>query len=282
MYAPFETLVEGYRRQWSHLVEQSPVPLSPLPVTGGWDSRPWHGENELIRFGRTPVLFKQHLIDARKFLEERRTSPGAGKSVIIEAWNEWGEGSYIEPHQEFGFGYLDAIRDVFTAASKSHQDITPADVNLGPYDVPEQRRSRTSWDFTTDPEGWTAMMGLGDVRVAEGCLMTLTTSNDPALFSPPLQARASEFASVSIRLKLQPAHGRPFQDKAQLFWQTRQLSESEATSARFEVQGDGRWHDYLVPVAQNRRWRGVITRLRLDPCNRPDIQVALDAVRLEH
>ena len=56
MYAPFEALLGAYRRHWSDMVEQSPIPLSPLPVSGGWDSRPWHGENNLIRFGRTPDL----------------------------------------------------------------------------------------------------------------------------------------------------------------------------------------------------------------------------------
>ena len=71
----------------------------------------------------------------------------ANKSVLIEAWNEWGEGSYIEPHREFGFGYLDAIRDVFTASPGAHQDVTPADVELGPYDVPEPPPTRTDWDF---------------------------------------------------------------------------------------------------------------------------------------
>jgi Glycosyltransferase WbsX len=281
MYAPFEALLGAYRRHWSDLGEQSPIPLAPLPVSGGWDSRPWHGENHLIRFGRTPALFKRHLVDARTFLEASG-SKGGEKSVLIEAWNEWGEGSYIEPHREFGFGYLDAIRDVFTAGPGAHQDVTPADVGLGPYDVPEPPPTRTAWDFAEDLQGWTAMMGLGEARVAEGCLRALSTSNDPAFTSPPLQLRAKEFSAVSIRMKLQPADGQSFQDSAQLFWQTRQLSESEATSLHFDVPADGQWHDHVVPVASNRRWRGIVTRLRFDPCNRPGVQVSIDSVRLDH
>ncbi|MGC8639810.1 MAG: glycoside hydrolase family 99-like domain-containing protein [Isosphaeraceae bacterium] len=279
--APFATLLEGYRRHWTDLVEQSPIPLSPLPLSGGWDSRPWHGENNLIRFGRTPALFKQHLKDARKFLEARSGTANGRKSVLIEAWNEWGEGSYIEPHREFGFGYLDAIRDVFTSGG-AHQDVTPADVNLGPYDVAEPPPSRISWDFAAGSQGWTAMMGMSEARVADGGLQALTESRDPAFTSPPLQARAGEFRAITIRLKLEPTHGGPFQDTAQLFWQSRQLSESEASSLHFKVRGDGQWHEYRVPVADNRRWRGVITRLRFDPCNRPDVRVSIGAVRLVH
>ncbi len=33
--------------------------------------------------------------------------------VTINSWNTWSEGSYLEPHQEFGYGYLEAIKKVF-------------------------------------------------------------------------------------------------------------------------------------------------------------------------
>ena len=282
MYAPYASLVEGYNRQWRELLGQASPPLSPLPINGGWDSRPWHGDNDLVRFGRTPDLFRRHLADARRLMEEKKPGASDGNMVIIEAWNEWGEGSYIEPHQEFGFGYLDAIREVFTAAPKAHQDVTPADVRLGPYDVSADPPLRTQWEFTQDPEGWTAMMGLDGDHLVEGSLAAHTTSNDPALVSPPLQARASEFTAVAFRLKLERTDGRPFQDVAQIFWQTRQSSESEAASEGVQVAGDGKWHEYRITVSKNRRWRGIVTRLRFDPCNRPDVRMTLDFLRLEH
>jgi hypothetical protein len=134
-YAPFETLVPAYRRKWENLLAESPIPQAPLLVCGGWDSRPWHGEQALVRFGRTPELFRQHLRDAKRFLENASARSPLPPMVLVEAWNEWGEGSYIEPHQQFGFGYLDAIREVFTDAPKAHPETTPADVGLGPYDV---------------------------------------------------------------------------------------------------------------------------------------------------
>ena len=39
--------------------------------------------------------------------------PGEESFVFINAWNEWGEGSYLEPDTTTGLGYLEAVRDVF-------------------------------------------------------------------------------------------------------------------------------------------------------------------------
>lgn len=278
-YAPFATLLEGYRRNWEHILAQAPIPLL-LPVNGGWDSRPWHGDNNLVRFGRTPELFKRHLLDAKQLLRTSTLKSQISNLVLIEAWNEWGEGSYIQPHNEFGFGYLDAIREVFTDAPKMHADLTPADVGLGPYDVPPQEFSRTVWDFDRDDEGRSNVMDLCDVAVRDGALGGRTTGHDPAFFGPPFQARAAEVPAVLMRLRLQRADNQPFRDTAQLFWRTSRLAESEASSARFEVIGDGAWHEYRIPVAENRRWRGLITRLRLDPGTRTNVNVEVDSIQL--
>jgi hypothetical protein len=34
----------------------------------------------------------------------------------INCWNEWTEGSYLEPDVENGMSYLEAIKEVFTNA----------------------------------------------------------------------------------------------------------------------------------------------------------------------
>lgn len=282
-FAPFETLLDGYRRNWAHIVEQCPIPLL-LPVCGGWDSRPWHGANNLVRYGRTPELFRRHLEDAKTFLETAAPPSPVRQCVLIEAWNEWGEGAYIEPHQEFGFGYLDAIRDVFggsgRAPAAAHVDLMPADVGLGPYELAPEPLDRTNWDFTESDEGWGAGMNLSDLGIRAGALSARTGGTDPAFFGPPMRVRASRFGSVLIRLRLSAAEGGPFHDRAQLFWRTSRIPEGEATSCRFEVTADGEWHDYRLPVAENPRWRGLITRLRLDPVNRSQVQVDVDSIRL--
>jgi glycerophosphoryl diester phosphodiesterase len=277
--APFDGLVDAYRRNWEDIAARSPIPLL-LPISGGWDSRPWHGEGALVRYGRTPENFKRHLQDARHMLDDERFKGKLLPMVLIEAWNEWGEGSYIEPHAEFGFYYLDAIRDVFTEARKEHIDLTPSDVGLGPYDVPLSDLYKTAWDFERDEEGWGNTMGMTDVRAADGMLRALTTTDDPAFFGPPVHIRAEDFPFVHIRMRLRREGVEAFKDTGQLFWRTTTLPESESTSVRFEVVGDGEWHEYVLPVHENIRWRGIVTRLRLDPCAQPGVRVDVDFIFL--
>jgi hypothetical protein len=66
---------------------------------------------------------------AREFTD-RHPVAGGQKLVLVEAWNEYGEGAAVEPHREWGFGYLDAIRAVFGTARGRHRDVTPHDLGL--------------------------------------------------------------------------------------------------------------------------------------------------------
>lgn len=277
---PFSALIEGYRRQWEMFVEQSRLPIM-LPLSGGWDSRPWHGNGAMVRHGRTPDLFRRHLQEARDMLEGCADKTKLLPAVIIEAWNEWGEGSYIEPHKEYGFGYLDAVRDVFTTAATEHEDLVPHDVGIGPYDVPPEQPARTAWTFDRDTDSWNNTMQCDSVGQKEGVLVADTVGGDPALFGPPTQAPATSFPIVKLRMRLSAKGGAPVSDTAQLFWRTKRWAENEACSIRFPVNVDGKWHEYQLPVAENPRWKGVITRLRLDPCTRAGVRVEIDEIRLE-
>jgi hypothetical protein len=90
-------------------------------VTMGWDSSPRTVQSEVydnlgypftpILDGNTPDEFKKALIQAKEFLDMDHVKL---KILTINAWNEWTEGSYLEPDTKNGMGYLEAIRDVFS------------------------------------------------------------------------------------------------------------------------------------------------------------------------
>jgi len=269
---PFSRLAAGTEGVWSKVADAGLIKEIPA-LSGGWDPRPWHGPDPRRYYpDRTPGAFLAHCRAARQFLDTRGKAPHL---CIIEAWNEWGEGSYIEPHAEYGFGYLDAVREVFAPGAGSHVDLTPADVGLGPYDVPPvELRTEWSFDAPGDTQQWSAAMGLSDLRAEGGSLQFRTTSHDPALHSPPLQVEAAQFTALAIRIKA----GRD--DTAQLFWATTSSPVSEPNSVRFPVHGDGEFHDCRVDLAENRRWRGIVTHLRLDPGNQAGAEFEIDSIRL--
>ncbi len=47
----------------------------------------------------------------RELLGKLRDGTFGGRFLTLEAWNEWTEGSYIEPCAEYGYGMLEAVRD---------------------------------------------------------------------------------------------------------------------------------------------------------------------------
>lgn len=130
----YDAMIEGYSATWNAIAEAGV--LEYFPVTEpGWDSRPWEGEKALVRTGRHPAKFREMLRRARGFVD-RYPVAGGKKIVLIEAWNEYGEGAAIEPHREWGFAYLDAVREVFGQGDTEHTDLTPRDLRLSIPQVP--------------------------------------------------------------------------------------------------------------------------------------------------
>ena len=102
--------------QWRWILDHSALPYFP-PMTSGWDSRPWGGSKEDRLHDDsvgTADEFEAHLRAAKALMDGH---PGQTKKTgIICCWNEFGEGSYIEPTQRDGFGFLERVRRVFGSA----------------------------------------------------------------------------------------------------------------------------------------------------------------------
>jgi glycosyl transferase family WbsX len=126
--APYDSAVDGYERIWADMAAAGILDYIPV-AEPGWDARPWHGAKALVRTGRHPEKFREMLSRGRAFTD-RHPVAGRRKLILIEAWNEYGEGAVIEPHREWGFGYLDAVRDVFGVSGGRHRDVTPGDLGL--------------------------------------------------------------------------------------------------------------------------------------------------------
>jgi hypothetical protein len=111
---------DRYLEQWAKARELLPVEYFPN-VTMGWDNSPralpelpWektlpHVVNPVL-VNNTPAEFQKSLAIVKSIMDSLPKPP---KVVTINAWNEWPETSILEPEKEFGYGYLEAIREVF-------------------------------------------------------------------------------------------------------------------------------------------------------------------------
>lgn len=116
---PYAQMRERCKEEHKRLAENYELPYFPN-VTVGWDSTPRTIQTDVfenvgypyypVYTGNTPEEFEKALRDMKAFLDEQEGQPKIG---TINAWNEWTEGSYLEPDTVHGYGYLEAIRAVF-------------------------------------------------------------------------------------------------------------------------------------------------------------------------
>jgi lipopolysaccharide biosynthesis protein len=76
-------------------------------VTMGWDNTARRGKDAHIILGASPASFRRWL--RATVLQTINENPVAEGAVFVNAWNEWAEGTYLEPDQAFGRGWLEAV-----------------------------------------------------------------------------------------------------------------------------------------------------------------------------
>ena len=110
---------DKYFAYWDKAEKMFDVPYFPN-VTMGWDPSPrCFQDDEFGNFGypftntmgeNTPARFREALELTKQRLLARKDGP---RILNINCWNEWTEGSYLEPDTVHGMKYLEAVREVF-------------------------------------------------------------------------------------------------------------------------------------------------------------------------
>ncbi|HEY3319432.1 MAG TPA: glycoside hydrolase family 99-like domain-containing protein [Planctomycetota bacterium] len=93
-------------------------------ISMGWDRQAWGVKDG----GWTPVdQYKQLAQWAKDEFMPSLPADSLGRRILMLAnWNEFGEGHFLMPSNLAGFGYVDALRDVFTAGGP-HEDAKPTE-----------------------------------------------------------------------------------------------------------------------------------------------------------
>ena len=215
--------------------------------------------------------------------------------VLMDNWNEYGEGHFIMPAGLHGFGYVDAIGNVY-GDGEGHEDIVPTGRQLERINhmfvqdrVVEKIKEDKEEDLNDfvcmegfffeedgNTEGWTVGQWKGEnldvenLRVENGSLKGNTYMGnaayaDPALQSPVLSLSADEITYLHVRMKADVA-----QSNVEFYFATDTSSsygESKCVRALYQESNadEEGFVDLYFDMSGNSYWTGTVTSMRLDP-----------------
>jgi hypothetical protein len=96
-----------YDKIWNNIINTKPKDnKSVAGAFTDWDNTSRRGRKGRVFLGATPEKFKKYLsLQIKKSKEEYNKD-----FMFLTAWNEWSEGSYLEPDEKYGYGYLKAVK----------------------------------------------------------------------------------------------------------------------------------------------------------------------------
>jgi hypothetical protein len=120
----YDSVRSGYFKYADKAATDFSIPYFPN-VSMGWDSSPRTNQDSTfgnfgypytpVIAGNSPEAFRQALIESKKFMDTHLVT---NKILTINSWNEWTEGSYLEPDTLHKLQYLEALKDVFGNQTK--------------------------------------------------------------------------------------------------------------------------------------------------------------------
>ncbi len=276
---PFEALMPRHRECFEEASRRArDQGIGYIPSAWiGWDDIARSRDNAVRTKGNTPAAFRRMIQALPKAVDP------AVSLALFEAWNEWGEGGAAEPGIQYGFGYLDAIRDAIGHERGPRVSFRPPPADVASWqtdttwaEVDDLYWSRTArelglhegltMEFDSVHDLWLRPNNqVSDVRIADGALRGMATGGDPSLLGPPAMGLpAGRVATVEVEMSFQ-AEGAP-RVEAVLYWNTwEDRAFDEGRCVRATLAADGALHRIVFPVALDPAWSGVMYQLRLDP-----------------
>lgn len=103
-------ILPDMQAEWRLMESDYKIPYFPH-VSLGWDNNPRHLQFKPgVTKNNTPDQIAKALRLARDYVDAH---PTQAPLITINSWNEWTEGSYLQPDDVHGYGYLEAVKSVF-------------------------------------------------------------------------------------------------------------------------------------------------------------------------
>lgn len=130
-----ETVISEQVRKNSIHLNENPYTFCPT-ASAMWDPSPrFITMPDRFTLARHSPLWKLKPEEFRRLLRElvnlteNLPSDSIGRKLLmLDNWNEWDEGHYIMPSHEFGFGYVQGVREEFTKRDNLPDYRTPQDI----------------------------------------------------------------------------------------------------------------------------------------------------------
>ena len=107
---PYAEIMPDVAAEWARIDREYSIPFFPH-ISVGWDNNPRFRQTlDYLTTGNTPQEIRRACAMAKKYIDEH---PDLPPLITVNSWNEWTETSYLQPDTLYGYGYLEAFRDVF-------------------------------------------------------------------------------------------------------------------------------------------------------------------------
>lgn len=108
----YNDIMVDVEREWERIDQAYNIPYFPH-VSIGWDNNPrYAGLRPGIVKNNTPENVKKAFQKAKEYADAHPEQPPL---IAINSWNEWTETSYLQPDDLYGYGYLEAVKQVFVS-----------------------------------------------------------------------------------------------------------------------------------------------------------------------
>lgn len=250
-------------------------------LSSGWYPVPWGGTGG----GFAEAGKFRELADWTKetFMPSLPSDSLGRELVMLDNWDEYGEGHFMMPSGLTGFGYLDALRDVF-GSDPSHEDAIPTDAQRERLNTLYPRSfgngsmqiNRRSFEFYTYPEKWTAGSDIdGFAWESGGYIGGRITGDDPMLLSADglgIPIDSGKVVKIGMKNSTNATN-------ASLFFITDSDTDWDGDKMQtFAVNAaDSGYTEYTVDMSTVASWTGVLKQLRIDPIEEVPLNDTFDA-----
>lgn len=254
----------------------------------GWDDLPRYGEHRraqsAVTVGNTPAAFRAMAQALSDYAENDKPF------ALIEAWNEWGEGTIVEPGKQYGFDYLSGLLSALAVdppagsytvpvpdpQALQRMQAEPMFIDNKPY--AERYNAAAKWangfamEFQDKRSLWLRPASeAGYVWIADGMLHAYLDGNGVRLIGPEaIRLKAENVRGMELRLKSEAA------TQIALQWKT--APDARWKAVPVQPLPAGEWTNVRFSVAGHPAWTGEIYQFQLVFKESPE-RVVLDWIR---